>query len=268
MAGPTAYPELNAVLEELVSSVQVVFGDNFCGAYLQGSFALGSADEHSDVDFIVATNGEVTDEQLVALQALHARIYALGSWWAQHLEGSYVPKDRLRRVDPEQTRFPFLDNGSSALVLDDHCNTAVVRWLLRERGVVLAGPEPASLIDPVTPEQLREEALRMIDIHVDWAREGAMNRWKQPYLVLTCCRILHTLHAGLVGSKRESAEWAIDTLAPEWTPLIQRALDDRPDPVRRYYQAADPELEARTLEFVDYAASYARVGSSAQHGGS
>jgi hypothetical protein len=85
--------------------------------------------------------------------------------------------------------------------------------------------------------------------------------------VLTCCRILHTLHAGLVGSKRESAEWAIDTLAPEWTTLIQRARADRPDPVGRYYQAADPELEARTLEFVDYAASYARVGSSAQHGG-
>ena len=108
----------------------------------------------------------------------------------------------------------------------------------------------------------------MIGIHVDWAREGAMNRWKQPYLVLTCCRILHTLHAGLVASKREAAEWAIHALAPEWAGLIRRALDDRPDPVGRYYQPAEPELEARTLEFVDYASSYAQVGSGAPRGGS
>jgi len=268
MAGPTVYPELNVVLEELLSSVRAILGDNFCGAYLQGSFAFGEADEHSDVDFIVATHGVVTEVQLAALQEMHGRIYASGSWWAQHLEGSYIPKDRLRRVDPEQTRFPFLDNGSSELVLDDHCNTAVVRWLLREYGIVLSGPEAASLVDPVTPEQLQEEALRMMGIHVDWAREGAMNRWKQPYLVLTFCRMLHTLHAGVVASKKESAEWSLDALAPEWTALIQRALEDRPDPSGRYYKPADPEVEARTLEFVDYASTYARVRSGARQGGS
>ena len=255
MAGPTAYPGLNAVLDELVSSVRAILRDNFCGAYLQGSFALGEADEHSDVDFIVATNGEVTDEQHADLQAMHARIYALESPWAQHLEGSYVPKDLLRRVDPEHTQLPFLDNGASKLVLDDHCNTAVVRWVLRKHGLVLAGPDPASLVDPVAPEELRDEALRTIGTYVGWAHEGAMNGWKQPYLVLTFCRMLYTLHAGRVGSKRESAKWAIGALPPEWSPLIQRALDDRPDPSRRYYEPAEPEVEARTLEFVDYAAA-------------
>jgi len=55
MAAPTVYPKLNALLEELVSSVRAILGANFCGAYLQGSFAVGDADVHSDVDFIVAT---------------------------------------------------------------------------------------------------------------------------------------------------------------------------------------------------------------------
>jgi hypothetical protein len=36
-------------------------------------------------------------------------------------------------------------------------------------------------------------------------------------------------------------------------PLIQRALDDRPDPWQRVDQAADPEAADRTLAFVDYA---------------
>jgi predicted nucleotidyltransferase len=56
IAQPTAFPDLNEVLRELVSSVQAILGENFCGAYLQGSFAVGDADEHSDVDFIVVTH--------------------------------------------------------------------------------------------------------------------------------------------------------------------------------------------------------------------
>src|SRR5881275_2133794 len=84
---PTVYAELNAVLGELVETVRTTLGENFCGAYLQGSFALSHADADSDVDFIVVTRDEVTDAQLDALQDMHRRIYALPSPWAQHLEG-------------------------------------------------------------------------------------------------------------------------------------------------------------------------------------
>ena len=37
------------------------------------------------------------------------RLYALDVPWAQHLEGSYVPKGRLRRIDPSRTRFIYRD---------------------------------------------------------------------------------------------------------------------------------------------------------------
>ncbi len=50
---PTPYPKLNDVLGILVSSIQEILKDNFVGAYLQGSFAIGDFDIHSDVDFIV-----------------------------------------------------------------------------------------------------------------------------------------------------------------------------------------------------------------------
>ncbi len=147
MAQPTAYSELNAVLGELVSSARTVLSENFCGAYLQGSFAVGDADEHSDVDFLIVTHDEVTDQQLAGLQAMHGRLYALDVAWAQHLEGSYVPKDRLRHVDPARAPFWYLDNGATELIWDNHCNTAVVRWSAREHGVVLAGPDPKSLVE-------------------------------------------------------------------------------------------------------------------------
>jgi hypothetical protein len=47
---PTPYPDLNAVLQELVSTVQRALGSNFAAACLQGSFAVGDFDQHSDVD--------------------------------------------------------------------------------------------------------------------------------------------------------------------------------------------------------------------------
>jgi hypothetical protein len=99
---PTAYPELNEVLAELVAGAGRILGPNFCGAYLQGSFALGDADLHSDVDFMVVTQDEVSALHESQLQAMH-ELPDLDITWASHLEGSYVAKAALRRPDPRHT---------------------------------------------------------------------------------------------------------------------------------------------------------------------
>jgi hypothetical protein len=38
---PTAVPELNAVLHELVAGAQAILAENLVAAYLQGSLAMG-----------------------------------------------------------------------------------------------------------------------------------------------------------------------------------------------------------------------------------
>jgi predicted nucleotidyltransferase len=249
----TIYPELNGVLREFVSSAQTILAENFCGAYLQGSFAVGGADEHSDVDFIVVIHDSLSGEQVAALQAMHERLYALDVPWAQHLEGSYVPRNSLRHVDPARTPYLYLDNGSRELIWDNHCNSSVVRWSLREHGIALAGPEPKSLVEPVSAEQLRAEVRGRMHEYVDWAKSPGMNGWRQPYLVVTFCRMLHTLSVGRIASKREAGAWALGALDDRWTALIQRALADRPEAVRRFREPADPDAAAETLAFVDYA---------------
>lgn len=124
---PTSDLDLNAVLQNFVNSLHGVLGENIIGVYLQGSFAVGDSDTDSDVDFLVALDHEVPEPDMPALQAMHARIYHLASPWAQHLEGSYFPKELLRQGDPTRTPLLFLDNTHESLIESDHDNTLVVR---------------------------------------------------------------------------------------------------------------------------------------------
>ncbi|HET7130172.1 MAG TPA: aminoglycoside adenylyltransferase domain-containing protein [Gaiellaceae bacterium] len=253
--------ELNRVLGRLVDGQRASLGDNLVAVYLQGSFALGEGDEHSDVDFLAVTRAELSDDQTASLQELHGRLFDDGSEWAKHLEGSYAPADRFRRVDPERRPFLFLDNGARELVPDPHCNSAVIRWIVREHGIALHGPDPRELVDPVSADDLRREAQVALREYAVWAPEpddaGPMSRWKQPYLVLTFSRILATIATGQVLGKKAAAAWAEESLDERWSGLIRRALADRPDPWRRVHQRADDELVRETLAFAAYAVAFA-----------
>jgi predicted nucleotidyltransferase len=253
---PTSYPELNAILHELVTSVQTILIDNFIAAYLQGSFAVGDSDEYSDVDFIVAIEHDISEADLPALQTMHARIYSLDSNWAKHLDGSYFPKEILKRGDPINRKLLYLDNTSKELIRSNHDNTLVVRWVVRECGITLAGPDPDELIDRISEEDLRQEILTTMQ---DWAEqifadpEQMNNRWYQPFAVLSYCRMLHTLQTGKVQSKPMGAQWAKIMLDSKWTGLIQRAWEERPNPTLKGRQQADPADFTSTLEFIRYA---------------
>jgi predicted nucleotidyltransferase len=256
---PTRFSELNAILEQLVSGARDVLGENLVGAYLQGSFAIGDADEHSDVDFLIVLKRELTEAEQGRLGALQERLFALSSHWAQHLEGSYVPRAHLRQLDRERRPWFYFDNGATRPEWDNHDNTAVVRWSLRERGIVLAGPDPKTLVDPVTADELRADALRTLEEWEEWL--PTLKRWSarlQPLAVLSYCRILHTIETGTIGSKGEAGEWALEALAPEWRGLVRRALDDRPDPWAKVGRNANPAAVAETCAFADYAAGLAR----------
>jgi len=252
---PTPYPVLNTVLRDLVDSVQEVLSANFVGAYLQGSFAVGDFDAHSDCDFIVVAEEELTDDEVAALQSAHERIYGLDIAWAQHLEGSYFPKSVLRNYDRSGGQLWYLDHGSRLLERSNHCNTVLVRWVVREKGVILKGPPPETLVAPIPVYVLRQEIMATVR---DWGRDiladpGCYNnRFYQAFIVLNYCRMLHDLITGRPGSKRAGAEWARANLDPRWTALIDRAWGGRPNPAVSVRQSADLEDFQATLEFVQY----------------
>ena len=261
MTRPTPYPDLNKVLHQLVTSIEAVLADNFIGAYLQGSFALGDFDEHSDVDFIVVIHDEPSDEQVSELQVMHGRIFDLNDGWPQHLEGSYFPADVLKDYSQAGKKLWYLDNGHRSLERSDHCNTVLVRWVVRENGVRLAGPAPATLVDPIPVEALRRDIFETI---IWWGNhflsnsEQYNNRFYQTFLVLSYCRMLHDLINGYPGSKRAGAEWGKSNLDERWSGLIDRTWAGRPKPEVGIRQPADPEDYKSTLEFVKYVMDLSR----------
>jgi hypothetical protein len=259
-AGPTEFPELNEVLEELTVRAANALGANFVGAYLVGSFAVGDADRYSDVDFLIPTKGTITAAQEARLRAIHAEFPERDVAWAQHLEGSYPPQDELRTLAAIGKTWLYVDNGAKEMERSTHCNAAHVRWSLRECGVVLAGPDLRTLVDLVSPDDLRVGALHAAAVYSGWLQESLDNlrdAWTQPYVVVTFCRILYTLETGRITSKRQALLWGLDNLDPEWAEVIQQALDDRPDPWERVGRSAHPGRVEPTRRFVEYAVELA-----------
>src|SRR5579862_2913059 len=96
---PTPFAGLNAVLAHLTDKSGEILGDNLIGLYLQGSFAVGDADEMSDCDFMAVIARDLTSEERDALQAMHAAIHDLPHEpWRGRLEGSYAPAAIIRRL--------------------------------------------------------------------------------------------------------------------------------------------------------------------------
>jgi predicted nucleotidyltransferase len=260
---PTPLDDLNRVLDDLTRSVKSILTFNLIGMYLQGSFGLGGWDADSDVDFTVMVKDDLNESEVSALQDMHGRIFDLPVTWAQHLEGSYFPMDLLKNDDPQHTELWYLDNYHRVMIRSSHDNTRVVRWVLREYGIPMYGPSPKELVNAVTPQSLCTEVRQVV---LDWAVEirtghyEITNRWAQPFVVISCCRMLHTLATGRIWSKPAGAAWGIQNLEKKWIGLIDRALADRPNPTLKYTLPADPQEVTATLDFIDYTVGLAQHG--------
>ena len=261
---PTPYPEVNVVINALLPEVQAILGDQFTGMYLYGSLAYGDFDTDSDVDFIVVTREELSESLFSKLKSLHERIAKLDSWCATQLEGSYTPRQALLTFDPLRVLHIHIDRGQNEhlhrmLIEDALVSRAwwggwvLLRSVLWENGITLAGPEPRTLIGPVSPDDLKQASLANLP---GWAEllldrpEELVGRGYQSYVVLTLCRMLYTLEYGRITSKPEAARWAQEYLGPPWSALIERAWVGR----HTAGSPATPEDLNLTLEFIRFIA--------------
>jgi hypothetical protein len=223
---PTPFQEVNVFLSLLHSNMRSILGDYFVGLYLGGSLALGDFNpDRSDLDFVASTVDELPLETIAALEAMHTRLWNTGAKWARKLDGSYVPQHVLRRWTSNDMPCPFVEEDQ--FYLTNQGSAVIQRYIIRQHGVVVAGPDPRTFIDPVDAADLRralrdniEKWWRPLLDNPDWLEQGQ----KQPFAILTMCRALYTLEHGIVVSKPVAARWAPQVIGAEWTELIAWAL--------------------------------------------
>ena len=247
---PTQYPEINKILELLLSSATRVLGSQLVGMYLYGSLSSGDFDlETSDIDFLVVTTSTLSDKTIAELESMHHQIWKSGLKWAAKLEGSYIPKRDIRRHNPRSAPCPTVNEGK--FYLDKRGSDWIIqRHVIREQGIVLVGPEPKTLIDPVSPEDIRRSVVGVL--HEWWfpmledpswlKRHGAEYH---AFAILTMCRALYALKHGTIVSKPTAARWAQDALGKRWGQVIERALAARHD-------KPDHGLFDESLEFIRF----------------
>ena len=228
-SNPTLHPDVNELLNLLLTDVKEILGDQFIGMYLYGSLSSGDFNpETSDVDFLVVTSDLLSDEIIARLEAMHKQTWAANLKRAGKLEGAYVPRNLIRRHDPTAAPCPTINEGRYYL---DRLGSdwIIQRHVVRERGVVIEGPDPKMLIDFVSPSDIRGAVM------------GTLNEWWFPMLddpswlrdhengyrafaVITMCRVLHALENGTIVSKPKAIQWARSRLNERRNQLIKSAV--------------------------------------------
>ncbi len=244
----TPYSDVNQVLDLLLAKASAILGGQMTGLYLYGSLSSGDFDPRSsDIDFAFVTESVLPPETVAALEDMHRELWAGRLKWAAKLEGAYVPKSLIRRHDPHGPAIPTVNEGAF-YTAELGSDWIIQRHVIRECGAVLAGPDPQTLIDPVSPEDIRQSVLGVLREwwfpmleNPEWlAERGSVYH---AYAVVSLCRALHALRHGTVVSKPVAAHWAQEQF-PEWNDLIALAL--------RSQHGEHPGFLGETLDFLRF----------------
>ncbi len=246
----TPYAEVNQILEELLSGVQSALGERLVGLYLYGSLVWGDFDlTISDIDLMAAVRKGIGPEEFAALDRMHAEVKRRHPAWDDRIEIAYVSLEGLRAFKEKSNQIAIVSPGEPF-----HFKEAGVDWLLnwyfvREQGRALYGPDPQTIIAPVSKAEFIAGVRRQALEWGDWVEHTRGSRAYQGYAILTLCRALYALRNDEQASKKKAAEWAVRAL-PEQADLIRRAWQWRAD---YREQDVDPEeTYPETVEFANY----------------
>lgn len=221
----TRYAEVNDVLETLVPRINDVLGENLVGLYLFGSLVTGDFDLRlSDIDLAAIVARPLSPGDLEQLERLHAGMAHEFPVWDDRIEVGYLTRADINPFDPRAI-MAIISPGEPF-----HPRIAEHSWLfnlrvVREAGITLWGPDPRTVIGPISDAALVAGLRARMAEWRAWTDEEIppMHAGGQAYVVLTMCRALRAFRTGDWASKRQSAEWAMRQ-ASGWVPLIRQAL--------------------------------------------
>jgi len=220
--------DVQEILNTLLSGVRKALEGNLIGVYLRGSLATSDfMPETSDLDILAVTDRPVNETEFASLVALHTHIADLSNLYADRIEIAYIDRGALRRFEPG-FRHPTLGQGETLVRTEHGANWILERWMVREHGIGLFGPDPTTLIDPVSSQDLRAAVHARLRDWADWANDPEDPDWKlgpghKKYVVETMCRALYAIAFGELSNKRLAVAWALEALPEPWRTTVERS---------------------------------------------
>lgn len=225
---PTPYTEINGILEHYQTQLEEILGEQFYALYLAGSLVTGDFNlNSSDIDVIVVTADVLPDKKVTALYEMHKVLHALDTKWGIEIEAAYIPLANIRRYNPSDATHPHIERGDTLRVEHLDRGWIIQRFIVREYGVALKGPLPKTLIDPISADELCQVAtdkfyqlcFPQIENPKYLDRVGSTS-----YVILSLCRILHTLEHGTLVSKPVAGKSLLRKLDKPFRVVIEQAL--------------------------------------------
>ena len=243
--------QTDSLLNGFVEQSKEILRDNLVGVYLHGSLVMGCFNpQKSDIDLIILIDKPISDSVKRAYLDMVVQFNALAP--KKGIEMSIV----LREVcKPFVYPTPFELHFSAGYLdwygddPDDYISEmngtdkdlAAHFTIINKRGRCLYGAPIEDVFAPVPSDDYMDSIWFDIEGAVEEITEYPM------YLTLNLARVLAYKKEGLVLSKKEGGDWALEHLPSEYHPLIADALREYSESAEIVY---DDILAKRYAEYV------------------
>lgn len=218
------YPDIGAILDQILSRMREILGQKLVGLYLFGSLAAGDFDyEISDIDLLAATATLIDENEFGWLEKLHYELVAKNPQWENRLEIAYVSLDALRTFKTQTSQSAIISPGEPFHFKESGKHWLIDWYTVRQNGITLFGPPPETIIAPVSKEEFREGVKQQALEWRDYVKHAVHSRPYQAYVILTICRAFYAFKNGEQVSKKRAALLAQEQF-PQWSSLIENAI--------------------------------------------
>lgn len=249
--------KVQGILNGVVEHSKECLNNDLIGVYLHGSLSMGCFNEKSsDIDVLVVVNGAMT---LEAKQRIgRSFIELIKEFPANKLELSIVTMDVLQDFQyptPYELYFSnenvddFTGGEFDLMKQREDTDLAAHFVIIKNRGICLYGEPVSSIFPDITDE----DYLKSIAQDFDWSYNNVMRGQENgtcrvpTYAVLNACRVLAFIKNGLIASKTEGGQWAIEYLPKEYTSVIREAFNEYTK------KSSSKEVDAKLLkQFIQY----------------
>ena len=216
------------ILDEIVDKSKMIFKGNLTGIYLHGSLAMGCFNpDKSDIDLMIVIENSITDTQ--KLQFMNHVVELNKTAPKKGIELSIVKKEYCRNFlypTPFELHFSnahlqwFIDDPAAYIhkMNGTDKDLAAHFTIIKKYGVVLYGEE----INDVFADVPEKDYVDSIWHDVEGAGEDILE--EPVYVILNLCRVAAFLKNGLILSKKQGGEWALQNLSAQYHALISKAL--------------------------------------------